>query len=156
MNHIDSEHRKHMHVVGTQYNPLMRQQFFLRALTVASPQCHSFSRPVVDLSVPSAMASSSSAQDMLQDLWCNAPRAGTLSPQTQGAALAHRAVWLAKKKTEDARRSKKGKTQRGVKKSHVKKMQKREFAKRNSHGVDAETIARMKDRYEPDVAEELA
>jgi predicted kinase len=30
------------------------------------------------------------------------------------------------------------------------------LAKRNSHGVNAETIARMKDRYEPDVAEELA
>ena len=30
------------------------------------------------------------------------------------------------------------------------------LAERNSHGVDAETIARMKDRYEPDVAEELA
>ena len=30
------------------------------------------------------------------------------------------------------------------------------LAERNSHGVDAEAIARMKDRYEPDVAEELA
>mgnify|MGYP002875888672 CR=1 FL=1 len=30
------------------------------------------------------------------------------------------------------------------------------LAERNSHGVDAQTISRMKDRYEPDVAEELA
>ena len=30
------------------------------------------------------------------------------------------------------------------------------LTERNSHQVDAETIARMKNRYEPDVAEELA
>ena len=44
------------------------------------------------------MASSTNTQAearaRLEGLWCNAARAGTLSPMTQAAALGHRAAWL--------------------------------------------------------------